>query len=497
MSWIADSLSQFEYPPRFGPEWGSGGIFGLKYHAKVLYYTLSFEAKAHFAKKEGVNVYSFDQVGSEPGSRSGGDTYNAVDAVDDNIYFGGWIHAPAIYGERTERGGRILFHNKYSHIHVYDAREDKVELLWSDSVHHETEWAGEVSEIIYDPIGDRLIVGRSDGHSNLGIYSVNKSNGNTEQISDQPGLKGSLHLDYVCFDVKRDLNKGVEAIQTIDLMTGKRSVTEIQYSEKSVDGGSVRGPSPGCATSAYSRLFFFIKGGALIGDPLGNLEPIKFVRLFDFGASGYSPTRTMARPMAGGVLVAFNAYTHGALHPKNAFEKEMADSNNSINGPSVLLYITPPVARIVAVLGARVTSFEKVGRTLLLATSTVANLGADDAPLIDVGFRDITMLGLDNLLLSKPPPASFILRGRSVENKNWGGIPLYGYRQPRLVIDTTRENRLVTYEYDLSLPISGAYSETCNLKQGRQTVDLSGFRGVLSFKLEEEDPEAKIKIDLQ
>ncbi len=497
MSRIVDNLRQFEYPPRFGPEWGSGGIFALKYHRGVLYFTLAFEAEAHFARKDGEKIYRFDLLGKGPGPRSGGDTYNAVEAVDDEIYFGGWVHAPAVYEGRIGKGGRILFNNKFSHIHAYDVEEDKVRLLWSDTIEHGTEWAGEISEILYDPLGDRLIVGRADGHRNLGIYSVDRRDGKAKPISDLPALKGTHHLDYVCFDVQKDWRKGAEAIQTIDLVTGRRIITDISYGEASVDGGGVRWPAPGCATSAYSRLFFFVRGGVLVGDPLADLEPLSFVRLFDFGLSGYSPSRTMAKPIAGGVLVAFNAYTHGMLHPRDEFEKKMLEANNFINGPSILLYITPPAARIVAALGARVTSFEKVGETLLVAASTGANLAADDATPMDVGFRDISAVSVDNLLTSKPPPVAFVILGRHVEDKAWGGIPLYGYRESILVVNSNQENKLTIYEYDFNLPAGRAESEVYSLKQGRQVLNLSSHRGIISFKFEQTDPEAKIRMYLE
>lgn len=130
-------LPEYLYSPRYGPEWGSGGIFGLKYHRGVLYYTLAFEAIANFIHvSEGrVRRYRFEQVGPLP--TSGGDTCNAVEAVDNTIYFGGWVHAPAIYrGREVRLGATISFRNKYSHVHAYDIEEDSITLLWKESMHH-------------------------------------------------------------------------------------------------------------------------------------------------------------------------------------------------------------------------------------------------------------------------------------------------------------------------------------------------------------------------
>jgi len=493
MSSLLSKIPQFEFPPRYGPEWGSGGIFGLKYHRGVLAYTLAFEAETHFQRQDGENVYRFDLIGKAP--RSGGDTYNAVEAVDDEIFFGGWVHAPASYVGRTGKGGKILFNNKFSHLHSYDSKEDRVHLLWSDTLAHEWKWAGEVSEIVYDPVGDRLLVARADGHEHLGVFAVNRRTGEAARIGETPALKGTPHLDYVCFDVRRDWTKGLEGIQTLDLVTGNWSVREVDFTRDSVDGGGAYWPGAGCALSAYSRLFFFVRGGVLVGDPLGDLEEMRFVRLFDFGTD-YSPSRTVCKAVGGGILVAFNAYSQSFLHPRNEFETSMRKRANFVNGPSVLLYITPPQVRVVAALGARITSFEKVGDSLVISASTASNLSADDATPVDTGHRDLSILRLDSTLASNPP-LTFDVHGEHVGDATWGGLPVAGRRRAELHVASAKQNRLTVYEYDLGLPVQMARSESLAVRQGRQSFDLTGYRGILSFKFETADPEMKAKVCLE
>jgi hypothetical protein len=496
---LIDRITNFRYTPCYGPEWGSGGIFGLIYHKGILYFTLAFEAEAYFIGSDRSGIYKFDLVGVKPGPRSGGDTYNAVEAVDDNIYFGGWVHAPAIYLGKTDRRGRILFHNKFSHIHSYDIREDRVKVLWTDSINHESEWAGEVSEIIYNPVDDGLFIARADGHRNLGIYYMDRKDGRVTCISGLPGLKGTRYLDQVCFDATRSWVRGVEAIQTIDLTTKKLEVKEIDYRNAAVDGGDVWWPYSGCATSAYSRIFFFVRGGVIVGDPLGDIEELAFIRLFDFGYTGYSPSRTMAKPIAGGILVAFNSYTHGLIHPRNDFEKKLKEAFSFIVGPSILLYITPPIARIVSSFGARITGFESLGRELIIASSNEANLAADDATPIDTGVRGFTLLSYDKIVASGSQPVCFQIFGRHIENNVWGGIPLYGYREPRITVTSkkrVRDTKLTIYSYDLSLPASKAEVDSYVVKYG-ELIDLSSFRdSIVSFKFDDIDLDAKIKIHL-
>jgi len=437
--------------------------------------------------KDRDEVYGFDLLGAGP--RSGGDTYNAVEAVDDEIYFGGWVHSPAVYNGRRNAGGTISFRNKFSHLHSYDIKEQKVRLLWADSIRSETEWAGEVSEVVHDPVSDRLIVARGDGHANLGIFAADRRKGTLDRLSELPALKGTHFLDYMCFDVKKDWTKGMEGIQTLDLVTGRWEVAPLDYRLISVDGGPVRSPLPGCATSAYSNLFFFVHGGVVVGDPVDAPDEMRFLRLFDF-KTPYAPARTMAKPVLGGVMVAFNAYSHGSRRPGSG------PDSSPIAGPSVILYVTPPQVRIVGAFGARITGFEKVGGELLIAASNEANLGSGDATPIDTGYRDLASLDLGRLLVASPP-VTFHGVGSRVGDETWGGIPLDGYSSSEFLCDLTTANKVTISEYRLSLPVASARREVFELKPGRNRLDLSSFHGIVSFRLERTDPDSDFWVTLR
>jgi len=485
------------YPPRYGPEWGSGGIFGLKFYRGVLYFTLAFEAIAYFVRDGGIRSYRYEQVGPLP--TSGGDTYNAVDAVDDEIYFGGWVHAPAVYGGRKGNlWATISFVNKYSHVHKYVIPEDRVVLIWRDSLHHESDWVGEVSEVLYDPVNDRLLLARGDGMRDLGIYQLGRDGGGYRQLSPNSALKGSLFYDHACFDIVYDWISGVGGIQCIDLIENKvKHVNVDDFSKISVDGEGVEGRAVGAATSAYGRFFLFFRGGLLVGNPVDTeLENLRFVRLFDFGFSGYSPRRTTARPFGGGILVPFNAYSEALIYPTNEFERGLRTSSNTIVGPSVLLYITPPNVRIVGAFGARVTGVEVVSDKILLAVNTMANTGKYDALPIDAGFRGFVTL--DHNVINRDPPAlRFKVYGFQVGNKVFGGIPLTGYKEPKVIVDLKKSSKLHVYEYDLSLPPDDARVDVYEVSAGRNSLELKPYRnGVVAFKLQEPNPSAKVVIDL-
>ena len=487
------------YRPRYGPEWGSGGVFGLTYYKGVLYYTLAMEAESHFILRDHELVYRFQQLG--PGPASGGDTYNAVETVDDEIYFGGWVHNPAVYKGKAGFAGEIDFSNKYSHVHVFDTRNYSVKLVWSDTIRHEREWAGEVSQIIYDHVEDKLLLGRADGMRNLGIYLLDRGKGFAERISDIPGLKGSLFLEYACFDMQPNWFIGVEGIQCYGLHERKFFQYRVgDWTKISVDGYPSEYRGSGYAVSAYSRYWHFMKSGVLVGNPVEpEIDEPRYVRLFDFGLNPYAPQRSNALEMGGGILASFNAYSHGYLHPYkwDNEEKEKIRRVNTIVGPSVLVYITPPTARIVLALGARVTSMTKMGKYLLLGVNNMPNLGGRDSTLIDVGTREIIKIPESQIISGRSPPVVFKVPGYLVGDRAFGGIPLAGYREKLLKIVARKPNRLKLVEYDIGLPPSTIEEAVFDIREGVNIIELSGYKNIVSFKYEYADNDQVTYITLE
>ena len=502
-----DVLSRLsDHPPSLGPEWGSGGIFGLKYHRGVLYYTLAFDAVSYFVRADGTDVYRFELVG--PGPASGGDTYNAVEAVDGVIYFGGWVHAPASFSKVENGLGVVSFRNKYSHVHAYDIFERKVSLLWKEGAGRADEWAGGVSEIIYNPVRDELLVARGDGTINLGVYSLDRSKGTMTRISEKAALKGAVLYEFACFDVlERQIKdvrgvlftKAITGFQCVNVISGRVTYTPIgEISRRSVDGAPVSWPQTGPLASAYGRLFAFVKGGVFVGNPVDeSVEQVRFVRLFDFGDSGYFARRTVAKPVGGGVLAAFNSFSESVVKPTNQFEEMVARATNTIVGPSVLVYITPPTARIVFAAGARITSFEQVGDRLVIATNTMSNTSRYNATPIDTGYRGFVIVPT-SIIESRGPPVRFSVPIYLVKDRTFGGVPLAGYRRPSLRVLSERPTTVTVYEYDLSLPPQQATSERYEVKGPKDVIDLSGYgNSILSFRLEDPALSGKLIIDLR
>ncbi len=463
--------------PRYGPEWGSGGIFGLKYHRDVLYYTLAFEAEAYFIDSQGIRLrYEFDKVGSKP--TSGGDTYNAVEVVDEKIYFGGWVHAPAVYRGRNARGSTIDFKNKYSHVHYYDIDNNVVELVWKESMHDPEKWVGEISEIIYNPYHDELLLARADGYTNLGVYSLDPRKRVVEKVLDEPALKGVHHLDYACFTIHQ-YPEGFMGIECFDLIERRGFVKKPVV--ESMDGELTYRPQVGPVSSLYGRLFSFIKGGVMVSDIID--DEYYFIRLFDTPYGLFSPLRVNAINVGGGVLVAYNSYTHGVINVFNEDEKREKEMLSTITSPSLLLYITPPIVKPIAILGARVTSIETIGDKILIATNTMANTGRYDATPFDQGVRGFTVLSHDKLH-DKPCEITLTLPGWMIGERTFGGLPLHGYREPKLIVYSKRENTLYVNEYYFTLPPIKLPKDRHSINMGRNIVDLSSYSGIVSFKFE-------------
>jgi len=463
------------YVPRYGPEWGSGGIFGLKYHRGVLYFTLAFEAKAFFIADAYETIYDFSLIGKPP--RSGGDTYNAVTAVDEKVFFGGWIHAPATYDrERRE----LSFVSKYSHLHAYDISNDRVELLWKEGAQHKTTWVGEVSEILYDEVEHRLLIARGDGFRNLGVYSYDLDNRKMLSLTDSAALKGTIFLDHAVF------NQGglfFNGLQCVDLDSGKILKVGIDKTEKaSRDGAGIENPRIlGNIGTTSMNIVVFVKGGIFIGNPVEKTEKdavMTFIRLFDFPLSQCSPFRTNCLPIRGGLLTAYNSLP------------DMLGLKRSVVMPTLLVFVAPPMVKIVGLFGARITSLEKFGSKILVASNTTPNTAKPIA--IDSGYREITVLN-DDIIDRRPPAYHFTLRGDIIKDKVWGGFPLIGYKNASLKILTSKNNRLTVFEYDTELPATGEPLLTkYYLKEGKNVIDLKGFHGITSLKFEKPDDQAII-----
>jgi hypothetical protein len=136
-----------------------------------------------------------------------------------------------------------------------------------------------------------------------------------------------------------------------------------------------------------------------------------------------------------------------------------------------------------------------VADKLVVAASTAANLSADDATPIDTGYRDLSVFDLGSVLAASTP-ITFNVLGEHVMDGAWGGIPLEGRRRTEMVVESSHENSLTVYEYDLGLPVTSARSEAVRISPGRQLVDLSAYHGIVSFKLGKADPQVRIQIRL-
>ncbi len=126
----------------------------------------------------------------------------------------------------------------------------------------------------------------------------------------------------------------------------------------------------------------------------------------------------------------------------------------------------------------------------------MANLMRYNSTPIDAGYRGF-IIEDHSILNRQPPPIVFTIRGWMVGDNIFGGIPLEGYREPFIEIYSTKDNTLKIYSYNLDLPPIEPYVDTFSIKKGRNTIDLSMFKGsIVSFKLFEEDQGLLARIKL-
>jgi len=439
------------------------GVYGLAAAGGVLYFTLVPEAAAFFVDVEGVRrVYRYELVGvAEP--RAGGDSYNASTVVDDTVFFGGWVYAPLLY--RHAGGSRAVDHRRrFSHLHAYVASEDRVVLLWQESLGDSSRWAGSVSSLVYDPLGDRLLVARGEGHDRLGVYEAQARPVPQQLRPLVPirSLHGAAWDEEACFTIHRGAsNTGGWVCVELGTRRPRYRVVEApgDYAAVSSDGHGAWGAVSGWAAAAGGVLYSGLRGGLL---SLRG-EETWFHRLLDLPGSCLEATA--AAEAAGGVAAAWGPGARPQCR---------------CPGPGMLLGIRGDNARVLAVLGGRPTSLLWLGGELLVAAAPAAAPGGA-AP----GPRGLAALGVAELASGSPPPRVSLCASPQ-PGRVWGGVPLEGYREPRLLLWGCSEGARVTvYTYRLSTPPGGAEVDRYTLAAGERVLELRGHGGgIVSFLVE-------------
>jgi len=129
--------------------------------------------------------------------------------------------------------------------------------------------------------------------------------------------------------------------------------------------------------------------------------------------------------------------------------------------------------------------------------STMANVGALNATPIDGGYKEVMPIHVEDILKAKQIPLEYNFSGSIVLDLAFGGIPLYGYKNAKIIIRSSKENEINVMEYSASLSLEEAEKDRYDLKEGKNVIDLSGYSGIVSFKLKNADEKAKLRIVLE
>jgi hypothetical protein len=471
---------------RLAPEWGSGGVYSLAAPRWGVFYVLSFEGLAVSASctegERGIAVASIAELAGLKGGRSvGGDTYNARTLVDSRVFFAGWAH---FAGEEDLRSvaatRRLSFSSKYSYFAVWDGDEMEGWVAWMDGPGRGGEWPGEVSEILYNPVRDSLLLARGDGHFSLGVYEapVPRRKGSRVSAALVDGfrpLKGALGLDAACFSSHRGWG-GSPGLACYDAATLRRFYSA--ESRGAVDGWPLRHYRSGPVFHLGTYVYVAHRGGVTLFDPLGGGSPRTY-RLLDFPGSTYGPLRVNAEPALGGYLVPF---THSAATIKGGdYPEEIYVEARRLSAPTLLVYFYHRGVRVAGVAGYRVTSLTSRGGLLAVAWNTEPNLERLDLTLSEHGEKGITILSLESLLESRPPPLRISYSPRPGDA--FGGLPLEGYLRVEAVLKGCPGGTLRVYYYDLASEAPEA--EVYRVEGGgalRISLDAGG--GLASFLVE-------------
>ena len=262
----------------------------------------------------------------------------------------------------------------------------------------------------------------------------------------------------------------------------------------SSDGGGLRYYRSGPAWSLAGRVYAAMRGGVAVYEPWSG--GAVFHRILDMGSHSYGPLRVNALQVSGGYLVAWSGQTAATIAGGSGLPREMEEWGLAHPAPTLLVYIQPPSARIVAALGARVTSMARIGGEVLVATNTWPNMERRDAGRLDPGTRGFHLARVHELL-SQPPPQVVVEARAGMLGERWGGVPLQGYRWPRLQAYTARGARLRVYSYTLGTAPGEAMVDAYTLRPGRDVVELDAYRGLIVSFLLEASPGDRVRLLLE
>ncbi len=300
--------------------------------------------------------------------------------------------------------------------------------LWSQ------ESPGDVLSLVYNPPRDTLLAVLGEGHPRPGVYEVSRTG--ARLVAPISVAAGAMVEDGVCF-AHEPTGGRVPSLTCLDPLDYRGHTRGGQQLETSVDGHMVDTPKPYVVAPAPGRGGVMVAARGMIAVYTGDgVEAYRFMDL-----PGYRPARNTAPAPEGAPLL---LYTRPG-------------------GPSIVVEARRPTPRIRAVIPGEATSLAYMGGSLVAA----ARSGCERS-----------------LALVRERERSLSIRF-TVADKPVGGVPLEGYREPRLTVYTEAETVLTVYGYDLEAGPAGAEAARYRLAKGANVVDLSDMRGlVVSMKLD-------------
>lgn len=429
-------------------------------------------------------IYNYELVGPKP--VLGGDTYGAAAWLEDKLFFGGWVLAPVIYDRETNTISR---QEKYAHVHSFNPKTYEINLIMKDSIHNKEEWAGEVSDLIADDMNNLLWICRGDGHKHLGLYTYDGKTVNL--FNDYPALKGTIYLDNLIAIAQ---NTKYEHVQDNILLVNLRdfSVKKILFSSfptrltSDVDNENIMWSSwCGSIFTLANRVCFGTENSLIFGDPVGayGLSPENIAYMLFVNSNVQYVLGWRCKPCYTGL---------GVLVPLNPFD------NNTLTlrptNPAILLLIKENMAKIL-MTAPFISAVDCDGSNIYIALSHAPYEAWKYNPYRTSRPR-IIKLPIEKVLSNSPPLHICLWSGNydPMGYKKWdwgpvangvrgwiGGIPLMGYRKTEIIVKLRETNTLYVSEYDFNAHygITKYY-----LNEGRNTLDLSSFKGFVALKFE-------------
>lgn len=442
----------------YAPEWWTHRAIFLKFHPKTKE-LIVHDGVCAKVYADGKLIYSYElfDMFKTGGKRFGGDTWGAITATPDSVFFGGFV-----YADVSLDGHNLVFTNKYSHIHRIGHDGRTVSLVWYDGPGGTNYYVGEVTDMLYSPKEDAILFTRGDGGKDIWKLDLNTMEVTKLTDTNMSLLKMELFDDMI-------ITGGPDVYGTdghiVIYNLRDRTTKVITDANLAYYIGSRLTKMGGQVVQTMNRVWIFGSGSAVEFEP--KYDVYYHFPFFRFNKSKKVVGRRSQKVYINGIpIVAVNAM----------------DVDDEPRAPAgLLLRFNLPVPQIVMPTGY-VTGLETDGKYIYIASTPQNHSYRGNPVTYQPGRGGIFAIPVSEVFRKPLAPIEF-----HDEVANWSagdyylGVPISGFSKKILKVKAPSSLTLRIVFY--SLWPGGDFTEylDMNLEAGLNTIDISSYSGIVAI----------------